>query len=390
MAGVIERGVKKELECGICYERFRNPKLLPCDHSFCEECLTNHIVSKVPRGGRSFDCPMCRSEIEKPFHGIESRRDWAKYFPTDRFLVSLLEAVNNFEELHSHAVCYRHSRDNAVSFCMGCMILMCQGCGKRHHANENCRIFPIKLAFRRLKPELKDLKKTFEHQIESIASLMNREIYAESLERSKQNALKDLQKIEEKALAFCNDIKENIKELRRSIKHDGGFRSEDQYQKQCKIVLNHLEATKKAFESQYTQRHADEILNDLAKFRAQANEYQKAMDLIALDGDIREIRFIPNQGLKKVLLTKGNVGSIHIYYDDNPDDDVSEFDQDSVANERLPGINIRPRTVRRRPPFQPHARFVLPDIREEFKQARVERTSHRMFTAWHPRSGGPP
>ena len=44
--------------CPICFEKFVNPKILPCNHSFCEGC-----VRKMKKGHR-IECPMDRKVFE--------------------------------------------------------------------------------------------------------------------------------------------------------------------------------------------------------------------------------------------------------------------------------------------------------------------------------------
>ncbi|XP_070560147.1 tripartite motif-containing protein 2-like [Ptychodera flava] len=43
------------LLCGICCERYKNPKILPCLHSFCEPCL-----GKLADEMGAITCPVCR------------------------------------------------------------------------------------------------------------------------------------------------------------------------------------------------------------------------------------------------------------------------------------------------------------------------------------------
>ena len=35
------------LVCKICLEDFRNPKCLECMHTFCEQCIENHVFSET-------------------------------------------------------------------------------------------------------------------------------------------------------------------------------------------------------------------------------------------------------------------------------------------------------------------------------------------------------
>ncbi|CAF1055125.1 unnamed protein product [Didymodactylos carnosus] len=47
----------KDLECGICFELFRDPVLLPCGHSFDRKCITDYIrINRQP----TVNCPKCR------------------------------------------------------------------------------------------------------------------------------------------------------------------------------------------------------------------------------------------------------------------------------------------------------------------------------------------
>lgn len=52
----------KELKCAICLEQYKEPKVLPCLHSFCKTCLEGLL----PKEGLSWrvDCPSCCSSVE--------------------------------------------------------------------------------------------------------------------------------------------------------------------------------------------------------------------------------------------------------------------------------------------------------------------------------------
>lgn len=43
------------LTCSICLERFNDPKILPCHHSFCFNCI-NRL-----KENRQVKCPICRN-----------------------------------------------------------------------------------------------------------------------------------------------------------------------------------------------------------------------------------------------------------------------------------------------------------------------------------------
>lgn len=42
-------------ECSICKDSFKNPISLPCDHIFCDECISEWFEKENT-------CPLCRSK----------------------------------------------------------------------------------------------------------------------------------------------------------------------------------------------------------------------------------------------------------------------------------------------------------------------------------------
>ena len=59
-------------ECSICTEVFTDPRVLPCIHTFCLNCLLNYGKDKHP--GDDMPCPLCRKEFTVPdgrFSGIQ-------------------------------------------------------------------------------------------------------------------------------------------------------------------------------------------------------------------------------------------------------------------------------------------------------------------------------
>ena len=69
------------LTCCVCLDRYRNPKLLPCQHSYCMEPCMEGLVDYVKR---QVKCPECRAEHRIPFNGIQG-------FPTNYTLTKFLE-----------------------------------------------------------------------------------------------------------------------------------------------------------------------------------------------------------------------------------------------------------------------------------------------------------
>ena len=56
-------------ECPVCFEEFEDPKLLPCNHTLCLECLEN------VRKEKSLTCPMCNSKHDVADRGVVAFSD---------------------------------------------------------------------------------------------------------------------------------------------------------------------------------------------------------------------------------------------------------------------------------------------------------------------------
>ncbi|XP_021575193.1 tripartite motif-containing protein 2 isoform X5 [Carlito syrichta] len=63
---VVRQIDKQFLICSICLERYKNPKVLPCLHTFCERCLQNYI----PAHSLTLSCPVCRQTSILPEKGV--------------------------------------------------------------------------------------------------------------------------------------------------------------------------------------------------------------------------------------------------------------------------------------------------------------------------------
>ena len=50
------------MECAICLDHYREPKVLSCLHSYCKECLEK-LVKRVGEK-YTITCPQCRYETE--------------------------------------------------------------------------------------------------------------------------------------------------------------------------------------------------------------------------------------------------------------------------------------------------------------------------------------
>ncbi|XP_038054658.1 E3 ubiquitin-protein ligase TRIM71-like [Patiria miniata] len=126
---VLEKISVDHLECSICTNRFRQPKLLDCLHSFCLQCLQELRQSQDPSGTK-LTCPLCRCETMLKGSGVAD-------LPNNFAFSALVEEVTMQEKLlegqGSDIKCHNCDEENqAISRCMDCDHFLCQECQKAH------------------------------------------------------------------------------------------------------------------------------------------------------------------------------------------------------------------------------------------------------------------
>ncbi|XP_033118859.1 tripartite motif-containing protein 2-like [Anneissia japonica] len=109
---------EKVLECPLCYKRLKDPKTLPCLHTYCLSCLTKWVNEK----GR-LQCPNCRQFYDIPNGGL-------KKLPPNIFINNLLECIEQFENADKMK-CYC-GKNTADFYCQECMQYICTACKHTH------------------------------------------------------------------------------------------------------------------------------------------------------------------------------------------------------------------------------------------------------------------
>lgn len=126
-------------KCSICLDKLRTPKSLPCLHTFCQTCLARYIKEFFQReqslSWSGFPCPTCRTTAT-PTDATVDVAVWADQFPTNNFILSVMDMAN-FEK--AEKVCEpcerQHKRGvRAEMWCKLCKVCMCMDCLSFHNA----------------------------------------------------------------------------------------------------------------------------------------------------------------------------------------------------------------------------------------------------------------
>ena len=123
--------LEQEVTCGICHDHYQEPKLLPCCHYYCKQCIIS--LSSRYQPNQPFPCPDCREPTLLP--GNDPDR-----LPTAFFINRMKELHSRMEKAHGklEALCEMCSHGKATAFCRQCVNFICDECVKSH---QRLRVF---------------------------------------------------------------------------------------------------------------------------------------------------------------------------------------------------------------------------------------------------------
>ncbi|XP_066303015.1 tripartite motif-containing protein 2-like [Branchiostoma lanceolatum] len=114
------------LTCSVCMLHFRDPRVLPCLHTFCRECLQEWAAKQQPQ------CPTCRTQVCLPDQGVAGLR-------TNFYVNNLLDFAAAKKGAGPGVPCQvcEGNVEGSKSWCADCAKLMCESCTLLH------RKFPL-------------------------------------------------------------------------------------------------------------------------------------------------------------------------------------------------------------------------------------------------------
>ncbi|KAK0055257.1 tripartite motif-containing protein 2 [Biomphalaria pfeifferi] len=132
------------LICPLCYEQYKTPKVLPCQHTFCLPCLRSYVAARGIDG--TVPCPMCKELVLIPnndvanlknnfmivslLHFVESSKAAS---PPAQKLASLPQQGNTSSLDKAQIPCGACSEAAGLnSFCQICSLWLCSTCTKAH------------------------------------------------------------------------------------------------------------------------------------------------------------------------------------------------------------------------------------------------------------------
>ncbi|XP_035660503.1 E3 ubiquitin-protein ligase TRIM63-like [Branchiostoma floridae] len=196
---------EEELSCSICLELFTRPKMLPCQHTFCQDCLKDH----AGRGG-TFQCPKlnCCQQINLPNMGVAD-------FPSNTTVANLCDTLRKRttrkNEDHVHKVkCTSHPSEDINLYCIQCQVPVCTKClgeGHKGHSTTNLEAASQerKVSAKMLITEARKIMETYNKYLQD---LRNKET---ALNTQKQERNDKIDEALHKAVQQLTEAKDSLK-----------------------------------------------------------------------------------------------------------------------------------------------------------------------------------
>ena len=121
----VKQGVEDEITCPVCQDHFQEPKILPCCHYYCKQCIQK--LAMRAGANQPFPCPECRSDTFLP-------QNDSNQLLTAFFVNRMKELHTKMEKAHGkvEALCEQCSGGKATAFCRHCTEFICEECVKGH------------------------------------------------------------------------------------------------------------------------------------------------------------------------------------------------------------------------------------------------------------------
>ena len=121
--------LEDQLTCAICFNAFKDPKLLQCFHVYCKDCLQQLVITDR-QGQLSLRCPTCRQSTLLPSTTGVSGLQPAFHI---HHLMEIQEALKKIKE-PKKVTCgkCRKSPQPATNYCRDCGEFICSVCSTVH------------------------------------------------------------------------------------------------------------------------------------------------------------------------------------------------------------------------------------------------------------------
>ncbi|XP_072370321.1 tripartite motif-containing 13 [Scyliorhinus torazame] len=198
---------EEELTCPICCCLFEDPRVLPCSHNFCKQCLEG-ILEGSGRGMQykvPFKCPTCRKET--PAMGISNLQ-------VNYSLRGIIEKYNRIRIIPKIPICRKHSGQPLNIFCSTDLQLICGFCATMgdHEGHSFCAI----------KDAYREEREAFDGLFQGLETWCSADVQTclEKLESDKKKSLQLISKDAKKVMEYFTKLQHTLEQKKNEVLSD--------------------------------------------------------------------------------------------------------------------------------------------------------------------------
>ena len=235
--------LEKEITCSLCLGLFKEPKILPCDHVYCKDCLKGLALRSLDK---TISCPKCCNVSDIPNNDVND-------YPTASYINRLCEVFQEaHEEINNQKQdtaadnptqnCIDHTAQPLAFYCETCKTKLCRDCvimTEKHEHHELDYIEKVAKKYREKHKKRLQMTEEFENlllRVQPTVSDADSVIVSEEkvnlekidhafeelhkiLEKSKQAIMKQLSQKYQSALSTALENKRQVEEVRAETAH---------------------------------------------------------------------------------------------------------------------------------------------------------------------------
>ena len=260
------------LKCSLCLSEFKDPRALPCLHTFCLKCLID--LADTTEQVDTMKCPVCQEHHKMPQNG-------AGGFRKDFRINSFIEINNNVERSVRRTMCKRHPKMELTHFCgeIDCnRTVLCSQCVAQSHRNH--LVHPVKSICEEKLGQLRMMKQ---------AAQQNRELLTCAQRSFEKNTFETFYEIK----ARIKEFHAQLDQLEKKIADDAGDKAFIQCMSisRCGDELKDIESLLERLEAEFSdtvpnivKANADKHLDrDFQRLQESLSTWNLSYSLLQVD-----------------------------------------------------------------------------------------------------------
>lgn len=190
MAESVLKKFEEHVQCVICLETYKDPKVLQCHHVFCSSCLSKIFINKQNSQQllQFLDCPTCRKQtpllsgnveqLQSAFH-MSSLLDIQNEFSKVEDLSISLEQTESDHpkavKLSVSAVCFcsDHEGEEVKLYCESCAVTICFLCAISGGSHVSHQYITLSEAYKKYEKFFETSLESLDSRLKSITNLVS-------------------------------------------------------------------------------------------------------------------------------------------------------------------------------------------------------------------------